>query len=164
MLSFYTTHISPSSPTRAKLSVHLTAQSKPAPSPLPDLQSRALAVLQTIANLEHTPVDADALKARIDAVTEASDIPAVVGKFLEERGMESAKREEVVDEVGAALGLAEGGVGEVRKVEEVGVEGAAEGEPVLITDVRAFKAGLFASHGVKVVRSLEEFVEGGAKL
>ncbi|KAF1968682.1 LuxS/MPP-like metallohydrolase [Bimuria novae-zelandiae CBS 107.79] len=165
MISFYMRHISPSSPHRAKLSVHLTAQSKPKEPTLDEKKTQALAVLQTIANEEHTPVDASALQKRLDGVTATQDILEAVAKYLTEDlklGKEDVAK--VADEAAAALGLAESGVGQMKAAEKVDVQQGSAKEPVLITDVRAFKAGLFASQGVKPVKNLEEFMEDAAKL
>lgn len=165
MVDFYMHHISPSSPHRAKLSVHLVAQSKPKEPTLDEKKTQALNVLQTIANVEHTPVNADALQKRLDAVTAAKDIPGAVTAYLSE-DLKQGKKEiaKIVDEASAALGLADSDLGDVKAAEKVDIqEGSAEG-PVLITDVRAFKAGLFASQGVKPVKNLEEFMDDAAKL
>ena len=165
MLDFYMHHISPSSPHRAKLSVHLVAQSKPKEPTLEEKKTQALTVLQTIANAEKTPVDTDALQKRLDAVTAAKEIPSAVSAYLTDdlkQGKEEVAR--IVDEASAALGLADSGVGEVKAAEKVDIQEAGAQEPVLITDVRAFKAGLFASQGVKPVKNLEDFMEDAAKL
>ena len=165
MIAFYTRHISPSSPHRAKLSVHLVAQASAKEPSLEEKKTQALSVIQTIANEEHTPVDAAALQSRLDSVTSEKEIPAAVSAYLSEDlklGKEQVAK--VADEASAALGLAESGVGEVKPAEKVDIQESSANEPVLITDVRAFKAGLFASQGVKPVRNLEEFMEDAAKL
>lgn len=165
MLALYAKHISPSSPVRAKLSVHLVAQSKPKEPTLAETKTQALAVMQTIATAEHTPLDSAALSARLDAVTSASDMPGAITAYLaQDLRLPAADVAKVADEASAALGLADSGVGEVKKAEALDVQGTDAREPVLITDVRAFKAGLFASQGSKPVKNLEEFMEDAAKL
>lgn len=57
MLSFYAHHVSPSSPYRAKLSVHLVAQAKSNKFVLGEEKTQALTAPKTIANVENTSVD-----------------------------------------------------------------------------------------------------------
>jgi insulysin len=165
MIAFYAHHISPSSPHRAKLSVHLTAQSKPKEPTLDEKKTQALAVLQTIANEEKTTIDADKLQARLNDVNEVAKLPAAISAHLaEDQKLGQEEVAKIADEATAALGLAESGVGEVKPAEKVDIQEADAKQPVVITDVRAFKAGLFASTGAKPVRNLEEFMEDAAKL
>jgi insulysin len=165
MMAFYAYHISPSSPHRAKLSVHLTAQSKPKEPTLDEKKTQALAVLQTIANVEKTAIDADKLQARLSEVNEAAKLPTAISAHLAE-DLKLGKEEvaKIADEAAAALGLAESVVGETKAAEKVDIQEADARQPVVITDVRAFKAGLFASMGAKPVRNLEEYMEDAAKL
>ncbi|KAJ4346429.1 metalloprotease [Didymosphaeria variabile] len=165
MIAFYARHISPSSPHRAKLSVHLTAQSKPKEPTLDETKTQALAVLQTIANEEKTSVDAGKLQARLEGVDEASKLPSAISAHLaEDQKLSKEEVAKIADEAAAALGLAESGVGEVKPAEKVDIQESDAKQPIIITDVRAFKAGLFASTGAKPVRNLEEFMEDAAKL
>ncbi|KAJ4293507.1 metalloprotease [Kalmusia sp. IMI 367209] len=170
MQAFYARFISPSSPHRAKLAVHLIAQSKPKEPTLDEMKTQALTVLQPILTQENVTLDANALQARLDGVSAADAIPTAISAYLtEDLKLGKEKVDNIVDEASAALGLADSGLsGEVKAVEEKLGVGAIEAndakQPVLITDVRAFKAALYASTGVRPVRELEEFMEGGAKL
>lgn len=165
MIAFYARHISPSSPHRAKLSVHLTAQSKPKEPTLEEKKTQALGVLQTIANEEKTSIDATKLQARLEGIAKAADLPTAISAHLrEDVKLSEEEVARIADEAAAALGLAESGVGETKPAEQVDIQEVDAKEPILITDVRAFKAGLFASTGAKPVRNLEEFMEDAAKL
>lgn len=170
MLTFYTHFISPSSPHRAKLAVHLVAQSKPAEPPLADKKTQTLALLTPILKAENLTLDPAALQARLENASTAQELPAAIEAYLtQDLSLPKDKVDTVVDEARAALGLADSGVPDELKAVETQLEGTAIAkgdakEPVLITDVRAFKAALFASTGVRPVRELEEFADGGAKL
>lgn len=145
--------------------MHLTAQSKPKEPTLDEKKTQALTVLQTIADEEKTPIDADKLQARLKDVDEAAKLPAVISAYLAE-DLQLAQEEviKIADGAAAALGLAESGVGEVKPAEKVDIQETDAKQPVAITDVSAFKAGLFASTGAKPVRNLEEYMEDAAKL
>ncbi|WP_174511712.1 hypothetical protein, partial [Methylocella tundrae] len=64
----------------------------------------------------------------------------------------------VLDGAKAALGVADAGLPAEPKAESDG-ESKGAGQPVLIQDVYAWKAGMQVSAGVKAVRPLEEFVD-----
>ena len=84
-------------------------------------------------------------------------------------GLPTETADKVRDEASVALGLAIVGpageqpevlTGETKEVERIG-NGTT---PVYIKDARAWKAGLVMSQGVRPVKDLEEFLEGGSKL
>jgi len=170
MKAFYNRHISPSSPHRAKLSVHLIAQSKSKEPTLDECKAQTLTVLQTVAKQEKLELDIDVLNARVEPASSKSDLPQVISAYLtNDLKLDEGQVDKIADEVAAALGLADSGVPpEVASVEKklgtLAIETGDPKEPILITDVHAFKAGLFASTGVRPVRNLEDFMEDAAKL
>lgn len=170
MKEFYLRHISPSSPDRAKLSVHLIAQKQAKEPTLEEQKTKMAVVLQAIFEAERLTGNETALASRIEAMTSKSDIPAVISAHLKEDIKLGAEQvDKVFDEAQAALGLADAGLsGDVVPADEAmtvtGVQGGHAKEPVLITDVHAFKAGLQLSTGPRPVRNLEEFMEDAAKL
>lgn len=128
----------------------------------------------TILQEENIKADPDKLKARFESVPSGTDTTvaladAITSHLKEDLSLEKEKVDKVLDEVKAALGLA--AVEKRLENPEVllngDVEAKVEGhtnEPVLITDVHAWKAGLQLSRGVRPVRDLSDFLEGGAKL
>ncbi|CAI6303660.1 unnamed protein product [Periconia digitata] len=174
MQSFYKHHITPTSPHRAKLSVHLIAQAKPKQPSLPDLLKQAQSALDTILKAEKItpPTDDPAstvLKPRLDAVKAPKEIkPVIETYFIEDLGLDKSKADKVVDEVMAALGLAETGIaGNLDAADgkdKDGGEAVGPGKPVFITDIPAFKAGLLVSTGVTPGANLDRYMEDAAKL
>jgi insulysin len=171
MKEFFAHCIDPSSPHRAKLSVHLIAQAKPEEASIEDKRTEAIAALTTILQEEKlTPVP-EKLEARLESCsTNDSVISAVSAHLVEDVKLEKEKLNKVLDGAKATLGLAK--VDEALKDPEVLQSGnvAKKGEdgsgtaPVIITDVHAFKTGLLLSTGMKPVRDLSEFVEDSSKL
>jgi len=170
MKDFFMHYISPSSPHRAKLSVHLIAQNQAKEPTLEEKKTQMATVLAPILKAESITSNDDALKSRIDAIKSNADIPAAISAHLkEDLKLSTAQVDKVADEATAALGLADAGLsGEVVSADEkmtvTGVQAGSAKVPVLITDVHAWKAGLQMSTGVRPVRNLEEFMEGAAKL
>ncbi|KAF2646871.1 hypothetical protein P280DRAFT_387619 [Massarina eburnea CBS 473.64] len=169
MQTFYTHHISPTSPHRAKLSVHLLAQAHPNPPTLPETKASTLPILTTIFAQEKSlpPLVPQSLQSRLDAATTVPGVLDAVAKYLaDDARVGGDLADKVLDEVSAALGLADAGVREVKKLDGGGggVDGVGAETPVLIEDVHAWKTGLQASRGVRPIRRLEEFMGDAAKL
>lgn len=136
MVEFFDTYIAPSSPSRAKLAIHLLAKgvsksSTPAPTPTPTT-SAAAPEPAAIASLADKMASA-ALEAA-GAVTKS-----IVG--------EKAVAEKVA---------ATNGTGDI-------VDGNGQ-KVTIIEDVRAYKAGLAVTPGPRAVKDLSEFEEKIAKL
>jgi insulysin len=170
MKEFFMHYISPSSPHRAKLSVHLIAQKQAKEPTLEEKKTQMSSIIAAIFKAESITPNDDALKSRIDAITSNADIPSAISAHLkEDLGLSAEQVDKVADEATAAMGLADAGLsGEVVNADEkmtvTGVQAGSAKEPVLITDVHAWKAGLQMSTGVRPIRNLEEFMEGAPKL
>jgi insulysin len=159
MTDFYAHYISTTSPARAKLSVHLQAQSKPKEPSLQEKKDAAVTALTALfAEHKITTADADAVKTSIAAVSSPSEIPTALSAYLDSLSLASETKDTVLDGAKAALGVADAGLPAEPKVEGDG-ESEGAGQPVLIKDVYAWKAGMQVSAGVKPVRPLEEFVD-----
>jgi insulysin len=169
MKDFFMYFISPASPHRAKLSVHLIAQKQAKKPTLGEKKTQISTTLTTIFKAEDISPKHDALKTRIDAISSNASIPAAITAHLkEDLQLNAVQVDKVADKATAALGLADAGLpGEVvlsnEKMTAMGVQGGHAREPALITDVHAWKAGSQTSTGVRPVRNLEVFMEGGAK-
>jgi insulysin len=167
MQDFYTTFISPASPQRSKLSVHLQAQSKPKEPTLDETKAAAVAALQVILTehkIESAPED---LKTHINDTASAEAIPDAVSTYLSSTlKLEQEVADKVLDAAKAAMGVADSGL--PAEPEVLDGSGGAETKdaqhPVLITDIHAWKAGVQVSAGVRPVKPLEEFVEVAEKL
>ncbi|KAF2871159.1 Metalloenzyme, LuxS/M16 peptidase-like protein [Massariosphaeria phaeospora] len=173
LVDCYTHYISPSSPHRAKISVHLQAQSKPADPTASEQKTKALTMLPTILRAESIVPNAAALEPRIAAISPAAEQPgsaiaaAISAHLTDDLQLEQAKAAKVLDETKAALGLADAGLAAEPQVLADGNVERVLGNgttPVIIADVHAWKAGLQMSTGVRPVKNLEEYLEGGAKL
>jgi insulysin len=168
MLDFYSHYISTSSSQRAKLSVHLQAQAKPAEPSLDEKKTSAVAALKIILAEHKISPNDEALQSRIDGVSSADTLPEAISNFLtEDVKVEKEVANKVLDEAKAALGVADSGLPAAPQA----LDAAADMEsvvdashPVLIQDVHAWKASMQISSGVKPVRNLEEFVEVAEKL
>lgn len=159
MTDFYAHYISTASPSRAKLSVHLQAQSKPKEPSLQEKKDAAVTALTALfAEQKITTADTDAVKTSINAVTSPSEIPEALSTYLDSLSLAKETKETVLDGAKAALGVADAGLPAEPKAESDG-ESKGAGQPVLIQDVYAWKAGMQVSAGVKAVRPLEEFVD-----
>lgn len=168
-------YISPVSSHRAKLSVHLIAQAK-APQPtLEEKKAQALAQFTTILAEEHiTTPNPDTLTSRLTGASSESEIIDALSTHLTEdiKVTEKEKIDKILDEARAALGLAE--VDEMLEdpkvltraetAESLSAGAAGAREPVIVTDVPAWKAGLTLSSAARPVRDLNDFVEGAPKL
>ncbi|KAF2279892.1 LuxS/MPP-like metallohydrolase [Westerdykella ornata] len=186
LIDTFAHHISPDSPHRAKLSVHLIAQAKPKEPSTEEQKKQAIDSFSTILSAEGVEVDAAKLSARVNEATEAGSateeaavlISALETHIEKDLTVEQEKKGKILDEARAALGLAkvEKKLEHPATTTEVATEAVGEPQlseadkktevpkPVLITDVDAWRAGLLMSQAVRPVRDLNEFAEDVAKL
>jgi insulysin len=165
MQAFYTHFISPSSPQRSKLSVHLQAQSKPKELTLDETKASAVAALQVILTEHKIEAAPEDLKTHINDTASAEAIPDAVSTYLSGTlKLEQDVADKVLDAAKAAMGVADSGLPAEPEVLDASVETKDAQHPVLITDIHAWKAGVQVSVGVRPVKPLEEFVEVAEKL
>ncbi|KAF2091088.1 a-pheromone processing metallopeptidase Ste23 [Saccharata proteae CBS 121410] len=174
IIAFYDYYISPASPTRAKLAIHLLAQSSPAAPAAADRLSSVVTLATQFLNSEGIGADAEGLTKRLS--TNGADVAqpdsgaavlkAVSMYLLEDLKVEKGKAMEVMEKGKAMLEQALPGLGiEVPESEEVSAgEAVPQKEPVVIEDVKAFKVGMEVSRGARPVCDLSTFEEVGSKL
>ena len=186
ILGFYKYYISPSSPNRAKVAIHLIAQSSAADlaAKTSSAEKRQKLVEKISEMLEQIGLEdtntADLTK-RIEKVDltagGAKDIMVAVGGYLKDSaGLAAEQVEAVVEQGQIALASVLPSLGIVPKDSNAATEESAQpnGEPeangevqsktVVIEDVKAFKASMPLSAGVRPVKDLSEFEELEAKL
>ncbi|KAF9691240.1 hypothetical protein EKO04_010895 [Ascochyta lentis] len=163
LTAFYAHYISTTSPHRAKLSVHLQAQSKPKEPSLEEKKQSATAALTVLLTEHNITTDADAAKSHIQSAPSAAAIPDALAAYLATLSLDNTLSATILDSAKAALGLADAGLPAEPQVKDAPTPAGA-GQPVLIRDVHAWKAGMQVSAGVKPVRPLEEFVEIAERL
>ncbi|EOD51237.1 putative a-pheromone processing metallopeptidase ste23 protein [Neofusicoccum parvum UCRNP2] len=179
LLNFFDHYISPQSASRAKISVHMLAQSSPAAiaqsaqsSTSPEKQATSLVTLAVqFLNSEGVGANADSLAKRLQGVDIAKGdtqgiIAAISAHLLEDLKIPQARAAEVLQKGAAVMSTAlpSLGIDDVKQVN--GVEGEKNGPPapVKITDVRDFKAGLQVGRGPRAVKELSEFEDLESKL
>ena len=180
LIDFFDHYIHPTSPFRAKLSIHMIAQSSPkamAGSMSPAEQTeKLLAMLGKLLTATGVDVDTERLSQRFKAVdvvggdqegimeaiylylTEDAEVPEEEASGVIEQG------EELLGTILPSLGI------EVKQVAD-GVDGAdalPEAPPVkettLVENVRDYKTGLQVSAGRRPITDLSEFEETEPKL
>jgi insulysin len=164
LIDFYAHYISTASPHRAKLSVHLQAQSKPKEPTLDEKKQAAIAALTVIFNEHKIEANADEIKSHVEGVASAEAIPEAVSTYLTTLSLDKETTATILDSAKAALGIADAGLPAEPEVKADAGSSSGAGQPVLIKDVHAWKAGMQVSAGVKPVRPLEEFVEIAERL
>ena len=191
ILDFYREFIHPTSPTRAKIAIHLIAQSSAADlaaktSSAEKREKLVETVSQMLEQLGLEDTNSQDLNKRMEkvdlAAANATDIMGAVGSYLKETAGMAAEQVEAVVEQGQtvlasvlpSLGIVSQGAngfaeeaasnGEAEVNGEVGVKGESKSKTVLIEDVKAFKASMPLSAGVRAVKDLSEFEETGSKL
>lgn len=88
-----------------------------------------------------------------------------IGTYLEHSlSLDKETTAKILDSAKAALGVADAGLPAEPEVKADAASASGAGQPVLIKDVHAWKAGMQVSAGVKPVRPLEEFVEIAERL
>jgi insulysin len=153
MMEFYNQYINPSSPTRAKVAVYLYAQSttegKEKVTEIVkalDLSNDASAKVQAALLQPEKRKDTAGLRALVEGELKLPQAKVVAI-------MEAAKLPELNAHVNG-----------VSKGEPDEATPASPNLPVVIEDVRAFKAGLVASSGARPVKEMSEYEDIDSKL
>jgi insulysin len=177
---FYRAYIHPSSATRAKASIHLIAQGK-SPAAASSI-SQALAQLPGGTTVDETALSQSLSKLDLNADTDSKSVLAAVTSYLrdsvgvaEEQIKALAEQGEgILQQILPSLNLTSS-TAPAKEAETNGhfangdkkVNGNDEKEekkPILIEDVRAWKASLPASQGPRMVKDLSEFEDFEPKL
>lgn len=142
MLEFYGKFFSPSSPSRARISVHLHARGAG------ELDTKVINMLQSL-ELSDVPPE------------KRQSLDELDGYLREGRGISDDKRNSIISKV-KELGLAQAthNAGSTAAINGVSAIGSA----VEISDVRQYKAGLLASVGARPVKDITEYEEMDSKL
>ncbi|KAK4541096.1 hypothetical protein LTR36_008321 [Oleoguttula mirabilis] len=183
MLEFFRSYFLPSSPTRAKASVHLIAQASAediaAKTDPAEQKERLAGVLAQVLGQLGVEVDNATLVKKLDKVDVAGGdtagmLGAVGGYLKETAGVAADQIEQVMQQGQAVLAqvLPSLGISTKPTAPEVDGEVAVNGDAatekasktVLIEDVPAFKASMPLSAGAKPVKDLSEFEELESKL
>ncbi|KKA20371.1 Insulysin [Rasamsonia emersonii CBS 393.64] len=182
LIEFYRQYIDPASPTRAKISIHLNAQSgDPAKKPLDpaDQRSTLLSALEGIFNSEAIAMDTEKLAATIKQVDlSASDhdnvLAAVRPLLVSDLQLPDDRVQPLLERIRHTLeshskrqGLAEvkaEGAASKHRQKINGVNGVGQKQPIYITNVAEFKARLPVSAGPSPVTDLSEFEDFEPKL
>ncbi|KAM4054774.1 peptidase M16 domain-containing protein [Hirsutella rhossiliensis] len=142
MIEFYNEFLSPSSSSRARMSVHLHARGAE------ELNLKVIELLRT-SGLEDVPHEKQQSLERLGGyLKDKPDVP-------------QSKRESIISQA-KMLGLSQAAESAVY-VADLGAPSAVETAQG-ITDVRRHKAGLLASQGARPVKELSGFEESDAKL
>ena len=174
MQSFYSRYISPESPTRAKLSLHMTAQASPPETPhlsAEEKKEQLVGVLLEYLTSKGLELDEDKVKqdfSRVD-VSKADDqtILSVVRHLIADQ-VSAQKLDVILEETGKNLETllvnlkikAPAGGKEVN-----GIDFAKKiPTPVIINDVDTWKASVKLSEGPRPVNDLSQFEELEPKL
>jgi len=177
LIAFYDEFISPTSTTRAKTAVHLVAQSTPA-SIIENGTSEAKAKLTTSALIKFLqaqgiPATVEQLEPRLRDIDFTTSNPAplaeaVIAYLTEDAKVPAPKAQVVVEQGILTMKAALTKVGEQAKSDSEEAVGMADvkttKKPILIEDVRAFKASMQASPGPQPVKHLTEYEDTEAKL
>ena len=185
MLAFYNQYIHPTSPHRAKLSVHLLAQSSPkamAGNMTPaEQKEKAISTISKLLTAMGVAVDHARLNQRLAPIDiaggdQAGTVDAIATYLQDDAGLPEEEVDEVRQEGQQLLGTILPGLGiEVKPVVDGvdSVSGASEEElpqapemkpTTLIENVRDFKASLMVTAGRRPVVELSEFEEVEPKL
>ena len=177
VLAFYNSYIVPSSPTRAKLSVHLIAKGTSAPAETDPTKQKEEIVTKLAGALGQlgAPVDESVIAEKLEKIdlngADAQEsITGVVAGLLKESGsMTDAQVDETLKASAPALAslLPKPQVAAEEVVVANGKDAAVNGEKkktVLIENVKAFKASLTLSAAAQPVKALAEFEELEPKL
>ncbi|EXJ94318.1 insulysin [Capronia coronata CBS 617.96] len=170
MREFYTQYIDPESPTRAKVSVHLEAQAKPAPAEaISPAQQREQLVGLTVQILKSLGVDADEdqLKPSFEKVDLADD-SSIVGAIQEYISTTTAasKSEEIATQMKEAVPRMQVAL-KIKPVESPGDTDDVAANiktPEVIQDPYLWKAGLQVSQGPLAIEDLRTFEDLEPKL
>lgn len=184
ILEFYRYYIHPDSPHRAKATIYLMAQSSAADlaskTSVSEKREKLVETLsQMLEQLGLEDTNASDLTKRLEKVDlgagDAKDIMVAVGGYLKESAGMAADQVEALVEQGQtvlasvlpSLGIVPEAASEETAQPNGEVESngeSTEKNTIVIEDVKAFKASMPLSAGVRPVKDLSEFEELGAKL
>jgi insulysin len=174
IIEYFKTFISPQSPQRAKLCIHLLAQGQAIAAKMTDAEklNTLQEKLSEMLEEEDVEVDPEKLGARIKAIDPSTATAESVSKVILAYLMEDAELDE--DEVAelmqtgqAAMGalLASAGLQQPVEMEKaVPIQGVASKKAVVIDDVQAYKTQLQTTTGPQPVKHITEFEELEPKL
>ena len=180
MIQFFKEHIDPTSPTRAKLSVHMMAQSSPKTvigSMTPaDQKEKVIDTIGKFLTAMGIQADADKLASRLEAVDvvggDQAGIIEAVGTYLgEDADLQKDEASQILEQGQQLLGTILPSLGiEVRQSVD-GIDGVEElpvappvKETTVIGNVRDFKASMQLTNGRRPVTDLSEFEDTEPKL
>ncbi|KAI4138363.1 MAG: hypothetical protein LQ341_004701 [Variospora aurantia] len=174
MIDFFNHYIQPTSPSRAKLSVHMIAQSSPkaiaGTMSAEEQKEKLISMLGKYLTSVGVDTDTDQLSKRFEPVDVAGgDQTAIIGaisSYLQnDAGVPQQSLTAVVEQGQQLLGTVLPSLGIEVKVEETDLPPAPEVKPTtLIEDVFDYKSRLAVSEGPRPVRDLKEYEELEAKL
>ncbi|KAL8956656.1 MAG: hypothetical protein Q9183_006251 [Haloplaca sp. 2 TL-2023] len=175
MIDFFTHYIHPTSPSRAKLSVHMIAQSAPKAVAgnvsSTEQKEKLIDLLSKYLTSVGISTDIEALTKRFETVDVAggdqkSIIQAISIYLQSDAQLPHEQSQAVVAQGQQLLGTVLPSLGIEAKVEEEDLPPAPQKvkETVMIEDAWDFKAGLKVSEGPRAVCELSVFEESGAKL
>lgn len=177
MMQFYEHYISPTSPTRAKLSVHMVAQSSPkvvgGSMSDEDKKEKVLALIRKFLTASGVEADAEKLEDQFKSVDVAGGdqkaIFAAVSTYLKETGIPNEQSSQIIEQGQQLFATALPSLGiEIQPSVEDGAEAlpaAPEVKPTTyITNVQQFKASLMATAGATPMTDLKEFEDIEPKL
>lgn len=165
LITFYDDFIAPSSNTRAKIAVHLVAQSTPAAL---TQEAKVQAVVGTLVKFftaQGIPANMEQLVVRLKDVDVNSTNPAMLINPIMEYLILDADIPDAQAKVIVEQGIAIMNAATAKSITEAPTESLTTSKPpIRIEDVRTYKAGLQLSAGPHPARSLTEFEDTEAKL
>ncbi|KAI4131369.1 MAG: hypothetical protein LQ338_001254 [Usnochroma carphineum] len=174
MIDFFHHYIHPTSPSRAKLSVHMIAQSSPKALAgnisAEEQKEKLVGVLSKYLTSVGIDTHADKLSKRFEPVDvaggdQAAIISAISSYLKEEAGVPQESITAVMEQGQQLLGTVLPSLGIEVKVEEADLPPAPKvKETTVIGDVFDYKSRLGVSEGPRPVRDLREYEEVEAKL
>ena len=158
MVEFFNRYIHPSSPQRAKLALHFVAQAKS------DVSTRQISELVAALDLndDRAALAALDLQARLSAAhhDEAQEMEKLEQYLLHDLKVTESKIAAAV-EAWKKLHDQNAGLNGVKDAPPPSSNGST---PVIIEDIRDYKAGLTVSAGARPVKDLSEYEDLGSKL
>ncbi|KAI4171617.1 MAG: hypothetical protein LQ343_004095 [Gyalolechia ehrenbergii] len=174
MIDFFKQYIDPTSPSRAKLSVHMVAQSSPKALTgnisAAEQKEKLVAMLGKYLTSLGVNINTEKLSSRFDSVDVAGGdqtaiISAIFSYLKEDEQLPDESLTAVTEQGQQLLGTVLPGLGIEVKVEEADLPPAPKvKKTTLIEDVFDYKSRLAVSAGPRPVRDLKEYEEMEAKL
>ncbi|KAL8900428.1 MAG: hypothetical protein Q9207_005700 [Kuettlingeria erythrocarpa] len=174
MIEFFNRYIHPTSPSRAKLSVHMVAQSSPkvlaGNIPAEEQKGKLVGMLGKYLTSVGVNTDAEQLTKRFEPVDvtggdQGAIIEAIASYLQEDAGVPQESVAAVVEQGQQLLGTVLPSLGIEIKVEEADLPPAPKvKETTFIEDVFDYKSRLTLSEGPRPVKDLKAYEELEAKL